>query len=130
MTRALVVDDSAAIRSEVSKTLTSRGFQVLEAEDGLDAYAKLKANSDVDFIITDQNMPNMNGLEFLQKVKGDKDLSARKFPIIMLTTEFAQELKDQGKQNGVRVWLVKPYRQELLLNAVERLLSEKTAKAA
>jgi two-component system, chemotaxis family, chemotaxis protein CheY len=104
---------------------------VVEAEDGHEAFLKLHADAQIDFIITDLNMPVMNGIEFLRKVKQTPELARKNLPIIMLTTEFAQTLKDQGRENGVKVWLVKPYKPELLLLAMSKFLAvQGNAKAA
>ena len=93
----LTVDDSASIRQMVSFTLKQAGYNVVEAEDGKDGLSKAKGNQ-VDLVITDLNMPNMNGLELISALRGE---ASYKFtPILMLTTESDDSKKTQGKQAG------------------------------
>lgn len=115
--KIMIVDDSRTIRQQVSFTLTKGGYQVIEAEDGQDGIAKLKANADVAMIISDVNMPNMNGIEMVEKIKAD-GLSV---PIIMLTTEGAADLIQRAKNAGAKGWLVKPFKPEQLVAAVQKI---------
>ncbi len=115
----LNVDDSASIRQLVSFTLQKEGYQTIEAVDGQDALAKLKARA-VDMVITDLNMPNMDGIELIEALRSD---AAFKFmPIVMLTTESAATKKEAGKQAGATGWIVKPFKPEQLIAVVKRLL--------
>lgn len=115
----LTVDDSASIRQMVTFTLKQSGFQVVEAEDGLKGLEAAQANS-IDLVITDLNMPNMNGLELIAKLR---ELSSFKFtPILMLTTESDDSKKMAGKQAGATGWIVKPFNPEQLLKVIERVL--------
>lgn len=119
----LVVDDSASVRQQVRITLTQAGFSVVEAADGAIG-AQLIAQGGIDCVVCDVNMPNMNGIEMLQAVKSqpqNEDL-----PIVMLTTEGSKELIVQAKQAGASGWIVKPFKAELLVAAIEKL----TATAA
>ncbi len=115
----LVVDDSATFRQLAKLALTKVGYTVIEAVDGRDACAKL-ATSKLDLIICDVNMPHMNGIEFAKYAKA----SAHKFtPILMVTTESRSELKAQGRDAGVRGWIVKPFQPSQLIDAVSKLCS-------
>lgn len=115
----LIVDDSASLRQVVKIALTNAGYAVIEAEDGKDALKKLEGKR-VNLIISDVNMPVMDGIEFLKNVKVSP---AHKFtPVIMLTTEGGEDKKMQGQQAGARAWVVKPFKPEQLLAAVSKLV--------
>lgn len=117
--KILIVDDSKTIRQQVSFTLSKGGFQVVEADDGRNGIAVLKENLDVAVIISDVNMPNMNGIEMTSALSKDPQLS--KYPIIMLTTEGSNALIQQAKDAGARGWLVKPFKPDQLLASVTKL---------
>ena len=117
--KILIVDDSRTIRQQVSFTLVKGGYTVLEAEDGKDGLVKLKANLDVAMIISDVNMPNMNGLEMVEAIS--QDATMNKIPIVMLTTEGAVELIDRAKKAGAKGWIVKPFKPEHLVAAAKKL---------
>jgi two-component system, chemotaxis family, chemotaxis protein CheY len=115
----LSVDDSASIRQLVVFTLEKEGYEVVSAVDGQDALVKAKAQA-VDMVITDLNMPNVDGIELIQVLRADP---AFKFtPIVMLTTESAMNKKDAGKLAGATGWIVKPFKPEQLIAVVKRLL--------
>lgn len=115
----LVVDDSASIRQVSRMVLTGNGFEVITAEDGMDALSKLDGTK-IHLIISDLNMPNLDGLSLLKKVK---ELPAYKFtPFVMLTTESGESFMSQGKAAGAKAWMVKPFQPENLLNVVQKLL--------
>jgi len=115
----LIVDDSASLRQVVRIALTNAGYTVIEAEDGKDALGKLDGTK-IHLIISDVNMPIMDGIEFLKNVKAH---AGYKFtPVIMLTTEGGEAKKLQGQQAGARAWVVKPFKPEQLLNAVSKLV--------
>jgi two-component system chemotaxis response regulator CheY len=117
--RILSADDSASIRQLVVFTLEKEGYEVVSAVDGQDALQKAKSSL-VDMVITDLNMPNMDGLELIQALRSEP---AFKFtPIVMLTTESAMIKKDAGKQAGATGWIVKPFKPEQLIAVVKRLL--------
>ncbi|MBP8286584.1 MAG: response regulator [Rhodoferax sp.] len=114
----MVVDDSASMRRVVGIALKGAGYDVLEGVDGKDALSKLTGQK-VHMIISDVNMPVMDGIAFLKAVKA---MPAYKFtPVIMLTTESAEEKKREGQAAGARAWVVKPFQPEQLVNAVQRL---------
>jgi two-component system chemotaxis response regulator CheY len=115
----LIIDDSASLRQVVKLTLTSAGYEVIEACDGMDALQKLDGTK-IHLIICDVNMPNMDGITFVKRVK---TLPNYKFtPIIMLTTESQESKKQEGQAAGARAWVVKPFKPETMLNAVSKLI--------
>ena len=117
--KIMTVDDSATIRQMLNFTLTDAGFDVVEAVDGVDACSKLKA-SPVNMVITDLNMPQMDGIELIREVR--KDPANRFVPIIMLTTESQETKKQEGKAAGASGWIVKPFSPEQLLAVVKMVL--------
>lgn len=119
----MIVDDSASVRQVVGIALKGAGYEVLEGSDGADALAKLNrlAGKRVHLIISDVNMPNMDGISF---VKAVKQLPLFKFvPIIMLTTESQEARKLEGQAAGAKAWVVKPFVPERLLGAVQKLVA-------
>ena len=115
----LVVDDSAAIRQVVSITLKGAGYEGIEACDGKDALEKLNGQR-VHLIISDVNMPVMDGLTFLKEVKARPEYKFT--PVIMLTTESAEDKKQEGQAAGAKAWMVKPFEPAQMLNAVSKLV--------
>ncbi|ATL91423.1 MULTISPECIES: response regulator [Aeromonas] len=115
----LIVDDSATIRQVVGMTLKGAGYEVMEANDGKDALKKLDGKK-INLIISDVNMPNMDGITF---VKEAKKLASYKFtPVIMLTTESQDSKKQEGQAAGAKAWVVKPFQPEQMLAAVAKLI--------
>lgn len=117
----LIVDDSETVRQALILALGNAGYQVFEAEDGFDALDKL-SGAPVDMLITDLNMPNMDGLELIKKVRAEGHY--RFTPIVMLTTESSEEKKKAGREAGVSGWIVKPFKPEQLLKVVKMVLGE------
>jgi two-component system chemotaxis response regulator CheY len=116
--KIMTVDDSASVRQMVSFTLKNAGYDVIEAADGKDALAKLAGP--VDMVITDLNMPNMDGITLIKNLRAN---AACKFiPIIMLTTESQAGKKQEGKEAGATGWIVKPFKPEQLLAVVQKVL--------
>lgn len=115
----LTVDDSASIRQMVAFTLKSAGYSVIEAVDGQDGLDKAKANA-VDLVLTDQNMPKMDGLTLIKTLRGLSQF--RVTPILMLTTESSDAMKAQGKAAGATGWLVKPFDPQKLLEVVKKVI--------
>lgn len=114
----MTVDDSASVRQMVSFTLKKAGYTVIEASDGKDAMAKLKGQ--VHMVITDLNMPNMDGIALIKNIRA---LPAYKFiPVVMLTTESQATKKQEGKAAGATGWIVKPFKPEQLLDVVKKVL--------
>jgi two-component system chemotaxis response regulator CheY len=117
----LIVDDSSVMRMTVINVLKEAGYTMVEASDGLNALEKLSTYK-VDLIISDVNMPNMDGLTFVKKVK---ELPDYKFiPIIMLTTVTGQDKIEIGKAAGIKAWMVKPFDKNKLIGAVSKLLGQ------
>jgi two-component system chemotaxis response regulator CheY len=115
----LTVDDSTSVRQMVGFTLKNAGYEVQEACDGKDALGKLNGGK-VNMIITDLNMPNMDGIELIRQVRANP---AHKFvPIVMLTTESQAEKKQAGKSAGATGWIVKPFKPDQLVAVVKKLL--------
>ncbi len=113
----MTVDDSASVRQMVSFTLKNAGYDVVEAQDGQEALHKLTPN--VGMIITDLNMPNMDGIELIKAVRGG---AGDKFmPIILLTTESQASKKVEGKAAGATGWVVKPFKPDQLLAVVKKV---------
>lgn len=116
--RALAVDDSKTMRDMVSFTLKNAGFEVIEAEDGKDALSKL-GTSTIDVVITDLNMPNMNGFELIRNLRANTNYKFT--PILMLTTEGDDTKKQEGKNAGATGWIVKPFNPEKLIQVVTKV---------
>ncbi|MBD9460135.1 response regulator [Pseudomonas sp. PDM05] len=115
----LVVDDSSSVRQVVGIALKSAGYDVIEACDGRDALGKLTGQK-VHLIISDVNMPHMDGITFIKEVK---KLANYKFtPIIMLTTESQESKKAEGQAAGAKAWVVKPFQPAQMLAAVSKLI--------
>ncbi|RDB36168.1 response regulator [Spirobacillus cienkowskii] len=118
--KILIVDDAKTIRQQVNFTLVKAGFEVIEAVDGVDGIAKLKENKDIKAIISDINMPNMDGFQMVASIKGDSSLAQP--PILILTTEGANDMILKAKQAGASGWIVKPFKPEILVEAVKKLI--------
>jgi len=118
--KIMTVDDSASIRQMMSFTLKQAGFDVVEAVDGEDALAKF-ATEDVQMLITDLNMPKMDGTSLIREVR--KNAANRFMPILMLTTETQESKRQEGKSAGASAWIVKPFKPEQLLGVVRMVLA-------
>jgi two-component system chemotaxis response regulator CheY len=116
----LVVDDAAVVRHVVSLTLRKSGYDVVEAVNGKDALEKL-GGSTVELVITDLNMPEMDGLELIRKMR--QTVRYRYMPILMLTTVSQEEKRREGQRAGASAWLFKPFHSHQLLEAVRRYVA-------
>ena len=116
--KVMVVDDSSAIRQSLCFSLKSAGYEVVEAANGVDALNLMKQHS-IGLFISDVNMPEMDGITLLKKIKEDKDYSCT--PVIMLTTEKSGDIINEGKSAGARAWMIKPFGPDQLLDAVKKL---------
>ncbi len=125
--RVLTVDDSPTIRSMIDVILTGAGYEVLSAENGRDGLGMLDVFS-FDLIITDLNMHVMGGLSFIRNVRELKRYAS--VPILVVTTEGSQEIKELGRSYGATGWVTKPFEPEKFLGAVSRVCPIETAKAA
>lgn len=117
----MTVDDSASIRQMVSFTLKQAGYAVVEAVDGQDALTKLQSSA-VKMIITDLNMPNLDGIGLIRAVRTNPAHPHRFIPIVMLTTESQDEKKLEGKEAGATGWIVKPFKPDQLLAVIRKVL--------
>jgi two-component system chemotaxis response regulator CheY len=115
----LAVDDSASIRQMVSFTLKSAGYEVVEAVDGMDGLEKIKGRR-IDLILTDQNMPRMDGLTLIRSLRVQPQYKTT--PILMLTTESSEAMKTQGRAAGATGWLVKPFDPQKLIEVVRKVI--------
>jgi two-component system, chemotaxis family, chemotaxis protein CheY len=115
----LTVDDSASIRQMVAFTLKSAGYEVLEGVDGEDGLSKAKGRT-VDLVLTDQNMPRMDGITLIRTLRGLPQY--RSTPILILTTESSDAMKAAGRSAGATGWLVKPFDPQKLLEVVKKVL--------
>lgn len=118
MKRVLAVDDTLTFRIMLANCLKQGGHEVVEAADGKEALEKLRAN-EIDIVITDLNMPVMDGLEFIENARGD----GRSLPMLLLTTEVAEHLKKRAREVGATGWLTKPFDPAQILRLVDQLTS-------
>lgn len=114
----LTVDDSASVRQMVKFTLSDAGYTVIEAVDGNDALTKL--SQPVNLVITDLNMPNLDGIGLIRSVRANP--ACKGLPIIMLTTESQESRKQEGKAAGATGWIVKPFNKQQMLAVVKRII--------
>ena len=115
----ITVDDSPSIRQMISFTLEKAGYEVMQAVDGMDAIDKLGSTA-VNMMITDLNMPRMDGIELIKSVRANAQYKF--MPIIMLTTESDDSKKQEGKTAGATGWIVKPFKPEQLIGVVKKVL--------
>ena len=115
----MIVDDSASLRQVVSIALKGAGYEVLEGCDGKDALSKLTGQK-VHLVISDVNMPNMDGITFVKELKQKPEYKFT--PVIMLTTESQEAKKAEGQAAGAKAWVVKPFKPEQMLGAVQKLV--------
>ena len=119
MKTILAVDDSPSIRLMVAHTIRSAGYEVVEAADG-DEALRLAQTASFDMLFTDQNMPGLDGLSLIRKLRELPSYKAT--PIIVLTTEMGDDMKLKGRIAGATGWMVKPFHPETLLNVVKRAI--------
>jgi two-component system chemotaxis response regulator CheY len=115
----LAVDDSASMRKMVSFTLTGAGYRVVEAVDGEDAFEKAMGAS-FDLVLTDQNMPRLDGLGLTRRLRGEPRFKS--IPILILTTESGDQMKQAGRAAGATGWLVKPFDPTRLLDVIQKVI--------
>ena len=119
MLSILAVDDSASMRKMVSFTLTGAGFHVVEAVDGQDAFEKAQAHT-IDLVLTDQNMPRLDGLGLTRKLREHPKF--KNTPILVLTTESSDAMKQAGRAAGATGWLVKPFDPGRLIEVINKVI--------
>lgn len=115
----LIVDDSSSLRTVVNLALKRAGYEVVEAVDGEDGLTKLDGRK-INLIVCDVNMPRLNGIEFVTRVKQHPRYKFT--PVIMLTTEGQDAKKEQGRAAGAKAWIVKPFNPPVLLDAISKLV--------
>ena len=115
----MIIDDSPSIRQVVNLTLRKVGYDVIEASDGEDGLKKLFGQK-VNLIVCDVNMPKMDGITFLKNLKAMPNY--KYMPVIMLTTESQEAKKQEGKLAGAKAWVVKPFKPEQMIEAIEKLM--------
>lgn len=120
MKKILVVDDSSMIRLIVSKAAGKAGYEIVEASNGKEGLEQLNKNEQISLILSDINMPIMGGIEMISQIKDDEN--TKFIPIVMLTTEDSDELKNKGRELGVKAWMVKPFNEKTFLKAMMKLI--------
>lgn len=119
MAHVLVVDDSSTMREIVSSFLVKNGFEVAKANDGRDGLEQLRNDSSIKLVLSDVNMPNMDGLTMAEKIRGE--MANKTVHIVMLTTEDNQAMRERGRSIGVTGWVVKPFRGEAVLGPFKKM---------
>ena len=119
MQSILAVDDSPSMRKMVSFTLTGAGYQVIEAVDGLDAYEKAQRH-EIHLVLADQNMPNLDGIGLTRKLREHPKFKT--VPILILTTESSDAMKQAGRSAGATGWLVKPFDPNRLIEVIRKVI--------
>ncbi|MGD0678420.1 MAG: response regulator [Polyangiaceae bacterium] len=117
--KIIVVDDSSVIRSQVANVLAGAGYRIVEAANGNEGLKRIEEHADAAMVLSDINMPQMSGIEMLVQMKAGGKNAA--LPVIMLTTEGNVELMTQAKRAGAKAWIVKPFRDELLVETVRKI---------
>jgi two-component system chemotaxis response regulator CheY len=120
MARVMVVDDSSTVRTEVESFLKSSGIDVVTAVDGRDGLKKLGADAQIKLILSDVNMPNMDGLTMVEKIRSE--LKNQSVMVIMLTTENSPGMKERGKAAGIKGWIVKPFNGPAAIGGIKKLI--------
>ncbi|MFJ9449079.1 MULTISPECIES: response regulator [unclassified Herbaspirillum] len=120
MAQILVVDDSSTVRAEVGDFLKKNGLDVALAVDGRDGLVKLKGDPSIKLVVSDVNMPNMDGLTMAEKIRSELGNAA--VNIIMLTTENSPIMKERGKAAGIKGWIVKPFKGDAVLATFKKLV--------
>ena len=120
MSKILIVDDSDTLRTQLHDLLVEAGHQVVQGRDGADGLAVAQSTQGIELLISDYNMPEMDGVTMCSKIRLID--AYKSLPMFMLTTESSTELKAQGKQVGVMAWVVKPFNPEKLLLVINKVL--------
>lgn len=120
MPKILIVDDSDVVRKELREVLESESYEVIEGVDGQDGLDIAKSHEDIDLVITDYNMPNMDGVTMVEHIKQIPSYADKH--ALMLTTEFDPELRSRGKKAGIKTWIVKPLNPDTLKKVLNKLL--------
>src|SRR5450432_502392 len=124
--KILVVDDSETVRQQVRLALAPAGYELIDAVDGLDGLSKMRSHRDLSAVLCDVNMPNMTGLQMVETARDEGTM----LPIIMLTSEGQPSLIKRARELGAKGWIVKPFKLELLLAAVNKVTAAQGASPA
>lgn len=119
--RILIVDDSPSVRQQVGMALKQVGFEVVDGVDGIDGAEKVRKDASIGMVICDINMPRLNGLDMVEQVKSEARFA--KLPIVMLTSEDNPALVERAKKAGAKGWIIKPFRADLLVATVRKLMA-------
>ncbi len=119
MKTVLIVDDSSVVRMSLSFFLRKNGYNVIEAVDGQDGLDK-SSQDNIDLIVTDINMPNINGIELIKRIRGQE--ATQYIPILVLTSENSNNMLEKGKKGGATAWIVKPFTNDSLLKTINKIL--------
>ncbi|MBN9163302.1 MAG: two-component system response regulator [Myxococcales bacterium 68-20] len=120
--KIIVIDDSQTVRQQVSVVLVNAGYEVIEAEDGEEGAAAIRANPTAAMAICDVNMPHVGGLEMLESLRDES--APVGCPVLMLTTEGRPDVIERARSSGARGWIVKPFKPTMLLAAVKKIAGE------
>jgi two-component system chemotaxis response regulator CheY len=115
-----VIDDSESIREVITVGLQSSGYNVIKGINGADGLEQLRQSQGIDLVITDLNMPVMDGISFVKEVR--KDANYRFLPIIVLTTESQETKKQEAREAGATAWIIKPFSKEKLVNVIKKIV--------
>jgi len=118
--KVLVVDDSETVRLQIRNALAPAGYDVIEAVDGLDGLERIRVDLALDLVLCDVNMPRMSGLDMIDQLKAE---GLTRIPVVMLTSEGQSLLVRRAKEAGAKGWIVKPFKVDLLLSAVNKLVA-------
>lgn len=119
MKKVLVIDDSETVRQQVALALRGTVFTVVQAPDGIDGLARAFAERDISLVLLDLNMPRMNGLDVLDRLRADP--RTRDLPVLILTTEVERHMIERAKKAGAKAWLIKPVKPQMLVEVVTKL---------
>ncbi|SMF08640.1 response regulator [Pseudobacteriovorax antillogorgiicola] len=122
MAKILIVDDSETLRDQLRDVIEKAGHQVVEGHHGRHGCEVAEANQDIDLIISDFNMPELDGISMIKRIK--EQAQFKETPAFMLTTESTKELMQQGKEAGVMAWIVKPFDEEEIIEAIDAVLED------
>lgn len=121
MAKILFVDDSVVMRLKTTQILEAGGFEVICAQDGPEGFRKARELPDINLILVDYNMPGMDGISMVERIKSELP-NHKETPVGVLTTESSKELKTEGKGIGVQVWFVKPVKETVLVDTLKKVL--------
>jgi two-component system chemotaxis response regulator CheY len=128
MPKVLVAEDTESLRADVVRELKQSGFDVLEALDGQAGFELAKTNNDISLILTDQNMPNMTGIEMVRALRGTD--AHKKTLVVFYTTESKKSFATEAEELNVKGWLIKPVKADLVVKTVSKLISAAAGKVA